>query len=140
MFGRMMSVATAVFSAFLLIPAIAGAQGNTGALTGTVRDQQRLAAPGATVTITGTESGLARTGISGADGTFDFPGLQPGPYLLSAELAGFEKKQLQTVLAVNQRVRVEVVLLPSGVQEQIDVQATIPLLYSTDVAIGEVID
>ena len=133
-------VITVLLAMILLIPGVAGAQGNTGALAGAVRDQQRLPVPGATVTVTGTESGLTRTGASGADGTFEFAGLQPGPYLLAAEFAGFERRQLQIVLAVNQRVRVEMLLLPSGVQEQVDVQATVPLLHTTDVAIGEVID
>jgi hypothetical protein len=126
--------------AILALPIIADAQGNTGTIGGTVRDAQRLNAPGASITITGKDSGLTRSGTSATDGSFEFPGLQPGDYLVTADLPGFERKQVQIQLEVNQRVRIELTLLPSGVTEKVDVQATIPLLHSTDVAVGEVID
>ena len=129
-----------LFLLFALTPIVATAQGNTGSVAGTVRDPQRLVVPGATVTIVGTESGLTRTVTTGSDGLFEFAGLQPGDYQLTAELSGFQKREIRIHLEVNQRVRTDVVLLPSGVQEQVEVQATIPLLHSTDVAIGEVID
>ena len=126
--------------AVCVLSATLAAQGNTGAIAGTVRDQQRLIVPGVTITVSETESGLTRSIASREDGGFEFPGLQPGEYTLTAALAGFETWQSKVQLLVNQRVRIDLTLLPSGVREQVDVPATVPLLHSTDVSIGEVID
>ena len=123
-----------------LVSATARAQGNTGALGGTVRDEQKLLVPGATVTISATESRLIRIATAGPDGEFEFPGLLPGDYLMTVELSGFERQQVRVRLEVNQRVHVEVVLRAAGVTQQIEVRETIPLLHANDVAVGEVID
>ena len=132
---------SAALALSLLTPASARAQGgNTGSIGGTVRDPQHLVVPGATVTVTETQSSLTRTVTSGPDGAFDFPGLQPGDYVLKVELAGFDTRQLALKLEVNQRVRTDVILQPAGLQEQVSVVETIPLLHTNDIAIGEVID
>src|SRR5262249_31189626 len=83
---------------------------------------------------------LTRTTTSGPDGGFDFPGLQPGDYVLKVELAGFDTRQVALKLEVNQRVRTDVILQPAGVQEEVSVVQAIPLLHANDIAIGEVID
>src|SRR5262249_7060344 len=74
------------------------------------------------------------------DGTFEIPALQPGQYLVKVELSGFESAQLKVQLEVNQRVRLDVTLKTAGVAEQVEVRETIPLIHTTDVAVGEVID
>ena len=122
------------------MPAMVRAQGNTGSVGGVVRDEQHLVAPGATVTIASSESRLARTVTGGPDGGFEFPALLPGDYVLTTELPGFQSEQVRVRLEVNQRVRVDIVLRPAGVAQQVDVRETIPLLHATDVAVGEVID
>ena len=124
---------------FALSPRAVAAQGSTAALAGVVRDQQNLPVPGATVTVTGTESSVSRAATSNPDGGFDFPGLLPGEYLLTTELAGFERQQQQVRLEVNQRVRTDVVLRPRGVSQQVDVVQTVPLLHVSDAVVGEVI-
>jgi hypothetical protein len=86
--------------ALVLAPRLVAAQGSTATLSGIVRDQQNLIVPGATVTVAGTESSFSRNVVTGPDGDFDFPGLQPGEYLMTVELAGFERRQLQIRLEV----------------------------------------
>jgi hypothetical protein len=129
-----------IVGVLLMSSAVALAQGNTGSLGGTVRDDQRLVVPGTTVTVAQTQSALTRTGTTGADGAFEFPGLQPGEYRLTFELAGFERRQMDVRLEVNQRVRLDVTLHPAGVAERVEVAETIPLLHANDMAVGEVID
>jgi len=126
--------------ALALAPRPAAAQGSTATLSGIVRDQQNLIVPGATVTVTGTESSFSRNVTTGPDGDFDFPGLQPGEYLMTVELTGFERQQLQIRLEVNQRVRTDVVLRTGGLTQQVEVQQTVPLLHVSDAVVGEVID
>ncbi len=123
-----------------LAPRLVAAQGSTAALAGIVRDQQNLPVPNATVTVAGTESSFSRTATTGSDGDFDFPGLQPGEYLVTVELTGFERQQLRVLLEVNQRVRTDVVLRAGSLTQQVEVVQTVPLLHTSDAVVGEVID
>jgi len=75
------SVALVLFAAFLS-PGPVFAQGSTATLAGSVRDQQSLVVPGATVAISGTENHFARTVATGEDGGFELAGLLPGEYRL----------------------------------------------------------
>ena len=124
----------------LMAPVMALAQGNTGSVGGTVRDDQRLVVPGTTVTVAQTQGALVRTAVTGLDGGFELPGLQPGEYRVTFELAGFERMRMDVRLEINQRVRLEITLRLAGVAEQIEVRDTVPLLHTSDVAVGEVID
>src|SRR5687768_984714 len=124
----------------LLIPAPVLAQGATGSVGGAVRDQQNLVIPGAAVTIAAAETALTRTVTSGAEGGFEFAGLLPGEYVVTTELAGFQREQRRVRLEVNQRVRMDIVLRASGVAQEVEVRETVPLLHATDVAVGDVID
>ena len=59
----------------------------TGNLFGTVVDNQGERLPGVTVTLSGT--GPSRIQITSAAGQFQFPGLPPGRYTVTAQLEGF---------------------------------------------------
>src|ERR1044071_2354889 len=88
--------------ASLILPCIAGlgwAQEFRGSLSGRVLDQQQAVVPGAKVTATETETGAKFNTVTNADGTYILPFLPPGPYAVTAELAGFKKY-------VNNNVRV----------------------------------
>src|SRR3954464_7925021 len=93
---------------------MSAAQGSTATLSGVIRDEQNLPAPGATVNVSGVESSLSRSVTTNPDGAFEFPGLLPGEYLVAVELAGFERQQVRVRLEVNQRVRTDVVLRAGG--------------------------
>ena len=57
-----------------------------GAIEGTVADAQDAVLPGVTLTLRNTETGVARSTVSEANGQYRFNGLQPGAYELRAEL------------------------------------------------------
>src|SRR5882757_1073163 len=76
------------------------AQERFGGLTGTVTDTSKLPVPGATVTVTNIQSGAVRTAVSGADGTFRVPELQPGRYAVTIELQGFQKVSVDGVIVL----------------------------------------
>ena len=124
----------------VLIPSIARAKGSTATAAGTVRDEQNLVVPGATVTVAGTENNFTRTLTTRPDGTFEFAGLLPGDYKVSVELSGFARQELNVRIEVNQRVRLDVVLKAGGVAQSVEVSATVPLLHVSDATVGEVID
>jgi len=76
------------------------AQERFGGLSGTVLDTMKLAVPGATVTATNRETGVSRTAVSSADGSFTIPDLNPGRYNVTVELQGFQKTTANDVIVV----------------------------------------
>lgn len=78
-----------VTATFILLPGIAAAQGLTGELVGTVRDQQGAVLRGATVRLASPSLiGGSATTITNDRGQLRFPTLPPGSYVLDIELTG----------------------------------------------------
>ena len=61
----------------------------TSGLTGTITDLSGASMPGATITLTGTETGVKRETTSNEAGTYEFTALQPGGYQLTFQRQGF---------------------------------------------------
>jgi len=76
---------------FVLMACTLDAQERFGGVTGTVTDSSGAAVPGATVTVTNKETGAMKVVVSGGDGTYRVPDLDPGRYQISIELQGFQK-------------------------------------------------
>ena len=90
-------------SAALAMPVAAYAQQITASVSGQVTTEAGAPVDGATVTITDTRTGAARTITTGADGLFATEGLVTGgPYTISAAAPGY---QAQTVEDVNLTVQ-----------------------------------
>ena len=79
------------------------AQGSQVAqIAGTVHDESGAAVPGAEVTATQTNTGIARSVVTGDDGTYTLTNLAIGPYRLQVSLQGFSTYvQEGIVLQVN---------------------------------------
>jgi outer membrane receptor protein involved in Fe transport len=118
---------TAILLAILAICAgvpAASAQERFGGLTGTVTDTSKAPVPGATVTATNVQSGAMRTAVTGADGAYRFPDLDPGRYNVLVELQGFQRSSNENVLVLlGKTFSVDVELKPGGVSETISVSA-----------------
>src|SRR5262245_24711574 len=77
-------------AACVLLPCLAAAQGLTGTLLGTVRDEQGATVPASQVRVTSPALiGGPRTMPTTEGGQFRFPNLTPGSYTLDIEIAGF---------------------------------------------------
>ena len=76
----------------------ATAQERFGGLSGVLTDASQAPVPGATVTATNKQTGAIRTAVSGADGIYRIPDLEPGRYSVTVELPGFQKVQADDVL------------------------------------------
>jgi hypothetical protein len=87
--GRLVPVLFALV--FACIAIAAAAQERTGGLTVKATDPSGAALPGATITITNSVSGAARTEVTESDGTFTVRDLAPGRYNVTVELQGFQK-------------------------------------------------
>jgi uncharacterized protein (DUF2141 family) len=67
------------------------AQFDRGTISGTVKDSQGGIVPGATVTVTSTQTQQPRTTVTDGSGYYTFPNLTAGRYELAVELSGFKK-------------------------------------------------
>src|SRR6185295_6847897 len=94
----------------LLIPTHASAQA-TGAITGLVTDTSGGVLPGVTVDVTNQDTAQARTAVTGADGFFAIPLLNPGRYQVKATLNGFRTTVRENVaVVVNETVRTDMAM------------------------------
>ena len=96
---------------FGLTPSVTWAQAQTtGEVTGTVRDASGTPLAGATVTITGYQTGLEREATTNAKGTFLFGVLPVGNYSLLVASTGLQPQVYSFRLGVGERVPFEVSL------------------------------
>ncbi len=130
-----LAVAAAVFAAML------SGQDPRGSVTGFVVDQQGAAVPGATVTVRNDQTNTAVRLTSNEGGYFEANFLNPGPYTVTVEAAGFRnlvRSGLELQVAGRLEVRCELVV--GQVTESIEVRAAAPLLDTATASGGRVID
>ncbi len=115
----------------ILLAALVYGQAVSGSLVGTVTDASGSTVPNAKVTLTATQTGIARNMSTNESGNFAFPNLEPGKYRLSVEQTGFRtgiKEGLEVL--VNTTVRADLTLQPGAVNESITVTAETALLQT----------
>ena len=107
---RMKSFVCLIAAALMLATAnIAAAQEFRATVRGQVLDSSKGALPGATVSITNTETNEVATATTNADGNYTVPFLRPGSYTLTVELSGFQKHTRSGMtLEVNQTATINV--------------------------------
>lgn len=118
----------------------ASAQGQTGAISGMITDQSGAVLPGATVTIVNLANGQAQTVVTLDTGLYRVTALQPGPYSVTAEIAGFTTvKRPEVTVNIGSVVQVDITLRIATVQETVTVTGAAPLIESTKTDLSSVI-
>src|SRR5690242_5864204 len=98
------------------------AQGSTGQITGSVRDNNGAAVAGAKVRAVNTQTGLEQTAISSDEGLFRLVLLPSGVYNLIAEASGFSKGEVKNVaVTVGQVIDANITLGVGPVTEAVTV-------------------
>ena len=124
----------------LLTASGAAAQFDSATVVGTVRDTTGAVVPAATVTLTGVETGISVTRLSGENGGFEFPAVRPGRYVVTAEKTGFALAMVENVVVqVGARLRVDLQMPVGGVSEKVEVTAASPLMETDSSQRGQVI-
>jgi hypothetical protein len=121
-----MRITVSVLVALLavVIPGAATAQERFGGLGGVITDASQAPVPGVTITATNKQTGATRVAVSGTDGAYRIPDLEPGRYSVSVELQGFQKVQADDVLVLLGRtVEVGAALKVGGLSEVVNVTA-----------------
>jgi len=126
---RLLFFALAVAVVASLSPAALGQGETTSAILGQVTDGTGAAVSGATVTITGQDTGAKRIVKTDEAGRFNFPQLKPGTYTVRIEAQGFEPQQVDSVFAgLGQRQTLNVILPVARSSESVEVSSEAPIL------------
>ncbi len=113
----------------------------TAQISGAAKDQSGAVLPGVEITVTQTDTGIARNAITNETGSYVLPNLPIGPYRLEASLPGFRTfAQTGIVLQVNSSPAVNVTLEVGQVTEQFEVQANAALVETRNSGIGSVVE
>ncbi len=116
-------------------------QGTAASLTGQVTDSSGAAMPGATVTITNTDTSLAQSATTNGEGVYLIAPLPPGHYKLMVEAKGFERYiQTGIELFVSVNSTQNVALKPGSVQETVTVFENTELINTTTAELGTTIN
>ena len=135
---RLGRLAAALLAVLVAVPAFA--QGTTGTLQGNVSDQQGLALPGVTVTVTNAETGFSRSAQTDALGEVRIAALPIGRYDVKADLSGFAGQTRKgVVINVAATTTVDLKMSVAGQSEELTVVAEAPLIDQKETGVGEVI-
>lgn len=126
-----------VVGALMVFVCPAFAQQGQSSIQGRVGDASGAALPGVAILITHEGSGVFRSVVSNADGSYFATGLVPGPYRVEADLAGFTKfVRAGLLLQVGSSLALEIKLEIGALEQNILVTGQSPIIdvRSTQVA------
>jgi carboxypeptidase family protein len=121
-------------------PALVYAQVDTGVIDGRVMDEGKNVIPGVTVTAKNTATGLTRTAVSGAQGTYRLEFLPSGTYDVTAQLKNFATvTQKAAIVQIGTSTTVDFSMKVAAVTELVTVTGDTPLVQTTRSDVGQVI-
>lgn len=114
-----------------------GAQTFRGTILGTVIDETGAVIPNASVTAKNVRTGVTRSTVTDANGSFAIPELQIGTYEVTVQRDGFRIGRVDNVeVSVSGEQRVDVTLSSGSVSEEVTVTAEVPLVKTTSNVLG----
>ncbi len=131
----------AVAALCLSLAMLASAQSYQGGVRGAVIDPQGGAVANAKITLTNTGTGVPRSTLTTADGTYVFSDVDPATYSVSAESPSFKKfEQRGVTVGTQEFVTVDVKLEVGNVTQSVTVTEETPMVENSNASQGQVID
>jgi hypothetical protein len=132
--------AIALVCALLILPFNVWAQFDSATVLGTVKDSNGAVVAGVTVTVKNIETAITASTQTDESGDFQFTNVKIGNYRVSAEKQGFSTAVAERVnLTINARQRVDLVIQPGALAENVVVTAGVALLETDSSGRGQVI-
>jgi LysM repeat protein len=126
-----------IMLALILVSGYAHAQTFRGTILGTVVDSSGAAIPGAQVVVKNQGTAQTRTTTSGDAGTYTVPELPIGQYAVTVSKEGFDSMTVGGVeVTVAAEHRVDVTLVPGKISSRVEVEATAPMVTTTEDTLG----
>jgi len=124
---------TAIVGFIALPTCLVFAQLPTGTVLGVVKDPSGAVVPGASITLTNTDTALTRTGASTEDGSYRFPALPVGHYRLEVMKEGFSAlTRTGITLEVGQEATIDLILEVGSPGETVTVAEEAPLVQTLE--------
>jgi hypothetical protein len=128
-------------AAFFLAPHMTFAQVDTGGIVGGVTDNTGAVVPGAKVTVTNENTGVKQTVTTGANGEYSISPLKLGTYTVSIAQPGFKTTSRQHIdVTIQSRLEVNLQLQVGDVSQNIEVDATSPILDAQSSSIQQLVE
>lgn len=122
----------------ILLPSLTNAQ--RAEITGTVVDQNGAAVTGVQVVLLNVDQGLKREAVTGDEGYFAAPFLQPGHYVVTAQKSGFAVAEISNLdLHVGDVRSLQIQLQVGGERVLIHVNGQSQQVETVSPALGEVV-
>jgi len=119
----------------IMIPVVGRAQAGNADLLGTITDSTGAVIPNAVVTAHNLGTEIERTSMTNSKGEYIFSLLPNGHYSFKAEAKGFKTYAVPSFdLSTGDRLRVDAILEPGSVTEEVKVMATVEAALQTDSA------
>jgi hypothetical protein len=119
---------------------IALAQAGRGGITGLVSDPTGAIVPGATITALNHATGIALHSVTTSAGLYSFVSLNPGNYVVTASMNGFESVAQDNVnVTVDQVSTVNITLRVGSVTEVVTVSEASSLVETSNSTVGQLI-
>ena len=133
---------TAILLPLVFYACILQAQNSTGTISVTVRDPSGALVPGATVSVTGTDTGTRLRQLkTNGEGIADVPLVPPGRYNVSITMQGFKSYERQAVdVQVGATVSLTPALEPGALSESVTVTSETPLVEEKSQTVQQVIE
>lgn len=125
---------------FFAVVFLAAAQQPTAQVTGLITDASGAAVPGASIEITGVNTGVTQRTTSNNSGNYVFPVVKPGRYNITTHKEGFDAMTRTGLeLTVGQIARFDFALQVGGTKQTVEVSSATPPLETSSASIGQVI-
>jgi hypothetical protein len=132
---------SAMLAVLLIAVGSVGAQESRATIQGTAKDSQGAIVPGATVTVTNTDTNSAEVLKTNQNGRYIAPLLQPGNYKVTIDATGFKKELREGIVLLTSDVRdVDFSLQVGAATDSVTVTAEAPLIDSTHTDSGMALD
>ena len=117
------------------------AQLSQGTILGVVKDSSGAAVPGANVTVTDADTSETRSAVTGDDGSYRVPALQPGHYSVKVEKAGFKTATTTSLtLDVAQQLVFNATVEVGATSQEVVVTGEAPVVNTTASSLGGLVN
>jgi hypothetical protein len=115
-------------------------QASNSTVRGTVRDQAQAIIPGADVTLTNANTGVARTTKSNDSGLYAFPAVVPGSYRLESAFSGMQPFQGMLTVQVQQDATVDISMQVSQTATSVEIHDVTPIVRMDSPSLGHALE
>jgi len=128
-------------SAGIVTPRIDAQAVSIASVTGRVADSTGAVLSGARVTMTAVDTNTVHAAVTDTTGTYNFPSLPIGPYVLSVTAVGFETYEQKGLdLNVNDALQVNVGMKVGADTQKVEVQADASMVQTQQNMVSQVMD